>query len=73
MSKENTPKRDATYVHESIEVKWTGRVAIKRNGTVIHYLYEMEPADRELPASFKKWVKASALYEIHDYRGDTNG
>ena len=62
-------KIDQKYVLNDLEVKLTGRVAVKRSktgrnpGSVISTVYEVSPADTE-EGSWKKWVKFTDLYEI---------
>ena len=62
---------DQKYVHNNIEVKLTGRVAIKRKqsgrnaGKIISKKVEITPAN-ENDGTFKMWVSMSDLHEIYD-------
>lgn len=55
---------EARYVFEQTEVKWTGRLSrTVRTGAKMPMMYEITPVDH-IVGSWKKWVRASDLYEI---------
>ncbi len=61
---------DETYVYDGVEVKKTGRTAVRKiarawpEGTTagVHVLYEIQPVDKDL--DWKKWVDDKALYQV---------
>jgi hypothetical protein len=53
-----------TFVHEGVEVKLTGREAIRKVGTRSLRLVEITPVDTSF--EWKKWVAPEQLYQVID-------
>lgn len=50
------------YVYDGVEVKKTGREAVKSIRSIEDRLVEVEPINKDI--GWKKWVRPTDLYEI---------
>jgi len=60
------PNQFSKFVMHDIEVKLTGRVAVRPVGGKVQELVEVMPVNED-DGTWKKWVPRSSLYEIQEY------
>jgi hypothetical protein len=56
---------ETTFVFGEIEVKKTGRVAVREVGKKRQELVEITPIDEDQNGNWRKWISPNVLFEVH--------